>query len=116
MNVVIYGKENGCVSLDDNVYGRARDFVKSFDSANEKANASSLNYRMKNDQWRLPCFYLQAKRECGHDKIQGKVGIGMVVRKEGGDVVLPATLAFKGGTVLCALHLFSQVLCILPGV
>ncbi|KAL5804308.1 hypothetical protein ACOSQ3_031108 [Xanthoceras sorbifolium] len=84
----------------EDIWNRAISFVQNFDAANAKRSSLVIgNSKSRAAHWVPPdpsVFKLNVDAIC--DKSSGKVGLGIVVRNEGGDVVLAVAIAFNRDT------------------
>ncbi|KAL5813762.1 hypothetical protein ACOSQ4_024403 [Xanthoceras sorbifolium] len=91
-------KSSVCLSTDS-VWSKAVAYVQDFDVACAQKAPPSVSSGSGLQCWVPPppdVFKLNV--DAAFDKLNGKIGLGMVVRNAGGDVVLAAALSFKGGT------------------
>ncbi|KAL5803467.1 hypothetical protein ACOSQ3_031926 [Xanthoceras sorbifolium] len=94
----LFVHDSVCLSTD-NVWSKAVAYVQDFDVAYAQKAPPSVSSGSGLQCWVPPppdVFKLNV--DAAFDKLNGKIGLGMVVRNAGGDVVLAAALSFKGGT------------------
>ncbi|KAL5758729.1 hypothetical protein ACOSP7_021340 [Xanthoceras sorbifolium] len=94
----LFVHESVCLSTDS-VWSKAVAYVQDFDVACAQKAPPSVSSGSGLQCWVPPppdVFKLNV--DAAFDKLNSKIGLGMVVRNAGGDVVLAAALSFKGGT------------------